>query len=211
MAQVEQKSSWRRYEPGASITDYQDASDDVFFIVAGRARVTIYSLAEKTVSFNELGPGEVFGEYPAIDGGQRSASVESTHKLCGRVDVVFRVPSLLQSEPAVATALLRQLVATVCRLTTRVYEFSTLAVNNRIHAEILRLANLASREGEVTRIVPAPTHLEIASRVSAHRGDRASVKSCGEDPSAGFNIPPLADRNTPTSSKRRFSRGRHPF
>jgi CRP/FNR family cyclic AMP-dependent transcriptional regulator len=54
-------------------------------------------------------------------------------------------------------------------LTTRVYEFSTLAVNNRIQAELLRLANLASKDGKSARIVPAPTHVEIASRVSTHR------------------------------------------
>ena len=54
-------------------------------------------------------------------------------------------------------------------LTKRVYEFSTLAVNNRIQAELLRLASLAPREGKGARVNPAPTHAEIASRVSTHR------------------------------------------
>jgi CRP/FNR family transcriptional regulator, cyclic AMP receptor protein len=44
-----------------------------------------------------------------------------------------------------------------------------LAVNNRIQAEVLRLAKLAPREGKNARIVPAPTHVEIASRISTHR------------------------------------------
>ena len=61
------RCAWRRYEPGESIVDYLDTSDDVFFIISGEVRVTIYSLAGKAVSFSELGPGEVFGEYPAID------------------------------------------------------------------------------------------------------------------------------------------------
>jgi len=50
-----------------------------------------------------------------------------------------------------------------------VFELSTLHVNNRIQAEVLRLASLAPREGTSVRIVPAPTHVEIASRVSTHR------------------------------------------
>jgi Crp-like helix-turn-helix domain len=44
-----------------------------------------------------------------------------------------------------------------------------LAVNNRIQAQVLRLANLAPQEGKSARIVPAPTHFEIASRIGTHR------------------------------------------
>jgi hypothetical protein len=35
--------------------------------------------------------------------------------------------------------------------------------------EVLRLATLAGRVGNGARIVPAPTHVEIANRVSTHR------------------------------------------
>jgi CRP/FNR family cyclic AMP-dependent transcriptional regulator len=76
---------------------------------------------------------------------------------------------LLQTEPVVAQALLVQFVTRIRALTTRVYEFSILAVKNRIQAELLRLASLGPREGKSARIVPAPTHVEIASRVSTHR------------------------------------------
>jgi CRP-like cAMP-binding protein len=69
----------------------------------------------------------------------------------------------------VAEAVLKGLVRNVRALTKRVYEFSTLAVNNRIHAELLRLASLAPREGKGARLNPAPTHAEIASRISTHR------------------------------------------
>ena len=169
LARIESQCSWRRHDPEASIISYQDASDDVFFIVEGEAHVTIYSLAGKAVSFRELDPGDMFGEYPAIDGGSRSASVEAKTSCLVASMSSSEFRNLLQSEPTVADALIRQLVATVRRLTTRVYEFSTLAVNNRIQAEILRLANLASRDGDGAHIVPAPTHQEIASHISTHR------------------------------------------
>jgi CRP-like cAMP-binding protein len=76
---------------------------------------------------------------------------------------------LVEREPKVQRVLLRQLVMTIRRLTTRVYEFSTLAVNNRIQAELLRLANLTPQEGKCARITPVPTHVDIASRISTHR------------------------------------------
>jgi CRP/FNR family transcriptional regulator, cyclic AMP receptor protein len=169
LKRIERRCVWRNYEPGEAILDYLDASDEVFIIGTGEVRVTIYSLAGKAVSFRELGAGEVFGEYPAIDGGPRSASVEA-HTSC----LIAAMPGasfreILETEPGVAQALLPQLVMKIRALTTRVYEFSTLAVNNRIQAELLRLANLASKDGKSGRIVPAPTHVEIASRVSTHR------------------------------------------
>jgi CRP/FNR family transcriptional regulator, cyclic AMP receptor protein len=166
---VQKRCSFRRYGPGESIVDYLDQTDEVFFIISGEVRVTIYSLAGKAVSFRELGPGEVFGEYPAIDRGPRSASVEA-HMPC----LVATLPGaafreLIENEPVVAQAMLPQLVTKIRALTTRVYEFSTLAVSNRIQAELLRLASLGARDGTGARIAPAPTHTEIAARVSTHR------------------------------------------
>jgi CRP-like cAMP-binding protein len=38
---IEQRCSWRRYEPGEPIVEYLDRSDDVFFLVEGEARVII--------------------------------------------------------------------------------------------------------------------------------------------------------------------------
>jgi CRP/FNR family transcriptional regulator, cyclic AMP receptor protein len=169
LARVQQRCSCRRYEPTEAIVGYLDSSDEVFFIISGEVRVTIYSLAGKAVSFRELGPGEVFGEYPAIEQGPRSASVEArTHCVVATLPgAAFR--ELIRSEPVVAQALLPRLVATIRALTTRVYEFSTLAVSNRIQAELLRLARLTEADGKSARIAPAPTHTEIASRVSTHR------------------------------------------
>ncbi len=166
---VQKRCTFRRCEPGESIVDYLDQSDEVFFIISGEVRVTIYSLAGKVVSFRELGPGEVFGEYPAIDRGPRSAGVEArTSCLVATLPgAAFR--ELIEREPVVALAMLPQLVTKIRALTTRVYEFSTLAVSNRIQAELLRLASLGAKDGKGARIAPVPTHTEIASRVSTHR------------------------------------------
>ena len=72
-------------------------------------------------------------------------------------------------QPTVTLAVLTQLVKRTRTVTRRVFELSTLHVDNRIQAEVLRLATLAGRVGKGARIVPAPTHVEIASRVSTHR------------------------------------------
>jgi CRP-like cAMP-binding protein len=146
-----------------------DTSDEVFFLLTGHARVTIRSVAGKAVSFRELGPSGMFGEYAAIDGRPRSASVEARTRclVVSMPAAAFR--ELLETEPKVAKMLLEHFVREIRELTTRVYEFSTLAVRYRIQAEVLRLARLSARGGKIANIVPAPTHAEIASRTSTHR------------------------------------------
>ena len=121
------------------------------------------------MSFGELGSGEVFGEYAAIDHRPRSASVEArTSCLIASMPAsAFR--AILETQPKVTLAVLMQLVKRTRTVTRRIYEFSTLHVDNRIQAEVLRLATVAGRDGKSARIVPAPTHVEIASRVSTHR------------------------------------------
>jgi len=169
LEQVWQRCRWQRHEPGEMIVDYLEESNDVFFIIEGEVCVTMYSLAGKAVSFRELGPGEVFGEYPAIDGGPRSASVEARTSCFIASLTAISFMELLEAEPKIAIALLKEFVSKIRSLTNRVYEFSTLAVNNRIQAEILRLAKKASPESGLAQIIPPPTHLEIANRISTHR------------------------------------------
>jgi CRP-like cAMP-binding protein len=78
--------------------------------------------------------------------------------------------TVVEHYPQVAAAVMRHLVGLVRALSGRVFEFSTLAVKNRIHAELLRLAREVSRLNSATVLLsPAPTHAEIASRISTHR------------------------------------------
>jgi CRP-like cAMP-binding protein len=160
---------WGHYKPGELIIDYLDKSDDVFFAISGQVSVTLYSLTGRVVSFRELGPGQTFGELAALDGGPRSASVHvRTEALIARMTAEqFR--EVLQDHPAVALAVLRDLVENIRDLTTRVYEFSTLPVSKRLQAELLRLAKLTLQESDGFCVLPMPTHEELASRISTHR------------------------------------------
>jgi CRP-like cAMP-binding protein len=76
---------------------------------------------------------------------------------------------LIREEPQVAERVLRRLAELVRGLSERVIDLSTLGVQNRIHAELLRLAREAGTTGNAARIDPAPKHADIASRVSTYR------------------------------------------
>ena len=162
LTRIKRRCSCRRYQPRESIVGHLDTSDEVFFLLAGRARVTVCSTDGKAVNFRELGSGGMFGEYAAIDGRPRSADVEARTSC-----LVVSLPAdafreLLETEPKVTKALLEHFVGEIRELTTRVFEFSTLAVRYRIQAEVLRLAQLSACKDKIARIAPAPTHAEIA-------------------------------------------------
>ncbi|GAB4394149.1 MAG: Crp/Fnr family transcriptional regulator [Kiloniellaceae bacterium] len=164
-----QRVNWRNYKANQQIIGHQDASTDVYFMVSGTVRVILFSSAGKEVAFRDIHAGECFGEFAAIDGAPRSANVIAlTDVMIGSVSAeTFR--GILEEFPPVSMAMLTALTGMVRSLSERIYEFSTLAVKNRIHSELLRLARESEREGKSARISPAPTHADIASRISTHR------------------------------------------
>jgi len=168
LERVVQSCTWRRYQASEQIVAYQDSSTDVFFLLAGKARAIIYSLEGKPVVFVDLKPATMFGEVAAIDRRPRSPSIEALEPCSIASLSADAFEQLMLREPSVAVATLRHLAADVRRLSERVFEFSTLVVQSRIHAELLRLAGQDKRTGEVL-LSPAPSLSDIASRISTHR------------------------------------------
>jgi CRP/FNR family cyclic AMP-dependent transcriptional regulator len=172
---IEAKCRWRSFDADQPIIDRDSDDSDVYFLVAGRARVVIYSETGREVSFDEIEAGACVGELAAIDAGPRSASV------------VALVPSLLAvlprqsfldavlASPTAQLALLNHLAKMVRHATSRIVELSTLGAHNRVYAEILRLAKPAA--GGRTLIHPIPAHGDIAARVSTTRETVARVFS----------------------------------
>lgn len=166
---VAKRCQWRRFAPGQQIVGHMDTTRDVFFVVTGRVRATSYSLAGKEVSYRDIGAGDMFGEFSAIDGEPRSADVVALTDCQVAILSNDAFWQMLRDYPEIAAETLKRLTRQIRVLTERVFEFSALAVNNRIHAELLRLAR-DHKIGENTALIrPAPTHAELASRISTHR------------------------------------------
>ena len=169
LERVAQSCTWRRYGTGEQIVGYQDHLTDVLFLLAGKARVIIYSSKGKAVVFADLKPTIMFGEIAAVDRLPRSASIEALEPCSVASLSAEKFEQLILQEPIVAVATLRHIAAEVRRLSERVFEFSTLMVQNRIHAELLRLAGIAGEQHGEAVLSPAPSLFDIASRISTHR------------------------------------------
>ncbi len=159
----------RRYARGEQIVRALEGDHNMYFIEHGKVRVTLFSREGREVSFANLEAGGNFGELSIIDGKPRSANVIALTE----TDMIIMPPEVFRQmfrrHPAVALELLQQLTAMIRRLCDRIFEYSTIGVNNRIHAELLRLAREHLDLDGVARIPSVPTHAQFASRVSCHR------------------------------------------
>jgi CRP-like cAMP-binding protein len=171
IAMLSQRCRWRSYSPGQMILQSQDEGRDVYFVVRGRVCAVYYSASGREVHFNDLPAGEIFGEFAAIDGKSRATDIVSvTDALIARMSADLFWEVLRRYEP-VCAATLRRLTGIARAAVQRVVELSTLPVRSRVHSELLRLAGSGARgpNRTIAIINPAPTHAEIASRISTHR------------------------------------------
>lgn len=152
-----------------------DQSTDFHLIVSGTVRAKGLSPEGKEVSYGDIGPGEIFGEFSALDGDSRSSGITAigdVQALRLRSDVLR---SVIEMDGVVAFKLLQSIVKKTRMQTDRVFEISVLAVRQRIHQELLRLAqsNLKSDQSlpcdENVVTVKIPTHQELANRIGTHR------------------------------------------
>ncbi|WP_448202985.1 Crp/Fnr family transcriptional regulator [Azospirillum sp. sgz302134] len=177
-AALARQCRWRRFQANEQIIDHLGETRDVVFIVEGRVRVLSHSATGREISFDDIEAGGFLGEMAAIDGLPRSASVAA---LEGGTLIAFLAPkpfqNLVAGHPDLALAVMKRLCRVVRITTDRVMELSTLGANNRVHAELLRLAKRGRREGRAAVIAPIPVHADIASRVSTTRETVARVLS----------------------------------
>lgn len=169
IADLDQRCRWRNFEPDQMIINLDDETTDVYFITRGDVRVTVFSETGKTVIIHDLKTGDHFGEFAAIDGGRRSASIVALSRTTVGCMPAEMFRELLAETPEMSEIVMKGMARSIRTLVERVVEFSTLGVRNRVHAELLRLARAGRIVGGTGRISPPPTHAEIAARISTHR------------------------------------------
>ncbi|MCT8178392.1 Crp/Fnr family transcriptional regulator [Variovorax sp. CY25R-8] len=167
--QLAQQCLWHSVAAAKPLLLRAEQQGEVFLLVSGRVRVTTYSANGRQVTFRDSEAGEHFGDIAAIDGGPRSADVVTLEPcVVASLDRAAFL-ALLRDEPLVAERVMQRLAALVRQLSERVIDLSTLGVQNRLHAELLRLARGAGVDGNQARLEPAPRHAALASQISTNR------------------------------------------
>lgn len=175
IAVVEKNCRWKSYGAGEQVIDQHSDTRDIFFVIAGRVRVVNYSLSGREITFDDLDPGSHFGELAAIDGLPRSASVMALDDVRIASLTAEHFHQVVLEHPEIALKLMKHLAHLVRTSTSRIMDLSTLGANNRIHADLLRLAKKVTEDDMTAVISPIPVHSDVASRVSTTRETVARV------------------------------------
>lgn len=157
------------YQANQRIINLGEHTQDVFFVLKGTVRITTFTSSGKEVTFQDMKQGQMFGELSAIDGEARSTNavaLKETLLAIASAETFFKI---LHEYPRINESVLKQLTGLIRKLGDRIVEFSALSVKSRIHAEILRLAKSNMISINMAEIIPSPTHLDIANRISTHR------------------------------------------
>ncbi|GAA3143908.1 Crp/Fnr family transcriptional regulator [Planomonospora alba] len=133
----------RRWERGATLMTEGDAADWVLVLTSGRVKVSSHTAAGTEVVLAVRGPGALLGEFSAIDGLPRSATVTALEPVEGIA--VHDFPAFLRQHGRVAVLLLRTVTGRVRDADRKRIEYGAFDTTGRVAT---RLVELAERYGE---------------------------------------------------------------
>ena len=153
----------QRFDKGAAIVRHNDDSRDFYLIISGAVRVSLVGSTGRSLTYQILPAGEMFGEVSAVDGDGRSANViaEEESVLGSLSSQAFM--DLARTSPDFALVILKRLARLNRRLTSRLFEYHTYDVRGRVYLELLRLTE-TSADSPITI-----TDRDMASRVGTTR------------------------------------------
>lgn len=160
----------RRYAPRTLIISAEDnESSDVFFVIDGTVRATVYTDAGREVSFLSFSNGDCIGEFSALDEAPRSSDVVAEKEsLVARLSAEqFR--AVVKTNPNVSYALLMLMIGNIRRLSKRVVDFNAKTADQRLRTEILNLAKSRAGNADEVIIDRPPTQSQMASVVFSSR------------------------------------------
>lgn len=172
LAAVSDACRWEEFAAGQIVISAQESDNDVLFIQSGRVRTCACSPEGKSVTYREIGPGDVVGDFAAIDGLPRSADVIAVEPTrVGRISAEAYL-DMLSQQPSLMLAQMRHMTRNIRGLSERLYQVTTLNVAARIQAYLLRrfleFRERASIEGADLSFT-LPKQSEIAAEVLTHR------------------------------------------
>jgi len=153
----------QRFDKGTTIVRHNDDSRDVYVIISGAVRVSLVGSTGRSLTYQILPSGEMFGEIAAVDGDGRSANVIAEEESVLGSLSAQKFLELTRTSPEFALVILHRLARLNRRLTSRLFEYHTYDVRGRIYLELLRLSENGA--GESITI----TDRDMASRVGTTR------------------------------------------
>jgi CRP/FNR family cyclic AMP-dependent transcriptional regulator len=160
-----------RWRTGTVVFHVGDSSDYVLLIQQGQLKVWSVSARGTEAVLGIRGPGDLVGEFSAIDGGPRSATVTALGQVQAAVVQGHAFRQFLLDHPAAMLALLGRITARVREADQQRIDFGSYDVRERVARLLLNLVDTYGEpgdNGQATVAVPL-SQAELAAATSASR------------------------------------------
>ncbi len=159
-------SARRSYPKGRTIVAEGEASQSMYILLAGRAKVQRSDSEGKEVILAVIGSGEFFGEMSLIDDAPRSASVITLEPCEFMAITKDAVKGVLMQSPETSMAVMRGLVRRLREADMKIETLALLDVYGRVARVLLDFSELVGGQRIVRNKLPRQ---EIAKMIGASR------------------------------------------
>ncbi len=161
-----QRGVQRPLRKGAQIIHEGDVGDTIYIVLSGRLRAYAIGSDGRELTYGLYGAGEFVGEM-GLDGGARSAHVETVEPTVCAVVTRATLEEHLRAEPAFAFELLSKVIRRARGATLNMKQIALNDVYGRLKA---LLDGLAVAQPDGSRLIePAPSHLEMSQMLGCGR------------------------------------------
>ncbi len=168
---IETKCQWLNIAADQIIFERDVGGNGVYFVTSGGARVVNDAISGENITFADVEVGNFFGELSCVGDHGRSARVVA------REDTVVAVLprgdfiAILKEFPDIAIKLIEYLSSIIRQSNERVTELVDLSPDQRIYAELVRMASPSAHDDSIWLIDPLPMHSEISGRAGTESQD----------------------------------------
>ena len=162
-------STLLRLENGEALINQGDQPDTVFLILSGHLKVVKYSKSGHEVWLASISSDDLVGEIGALTGGERTSTIVATSD-CQMLALPSHQFQMILSEYSILSSSIAVLLANRLQNTTeQLSELVAMPVTARLHAELLRVAEVSVLDAELLEIPPETTVSSLAERIHATR------------------------------------------
>lgn len=166
---LERKCRLRRFAPGEVMIERFSPGNSVLFLMSGVARAVHNVGEDGEITIATIGAGNPLGEIAAIDGQGRTAAILAETDCFAAELSSGDFAALLGSRADIGLDLLRRWAAVIRQLDEKISFLSTGNPDQRVHAELVRLAQATNTGGDRWTIPEIPNHREIATFAQTSR------------------------------------------
>jgi CRP/FNR family transcriptional regulator, cyclic AMP receptor protein len=158
------------FRSGQVIFNQGDPGDRVYFIVAGRVKLTLRGSADRTNLRAIMGPTDIFGELAVFDPGPRTCTATAINDLRTMWLDRATLRGWMACQPPIAERLLQVLARRLRDTDDELVELVSSDVAARVARQLVQLAGrFGAREGDGLRVAHELSQDEMAQLVGADR------------------------------------------